>query len=102
MFVTHSMAFSLVSTWMTVKPGISSFASRKGPSVIETLPSVRMDPGLLGMKPAAGDEDSLLDGLLHELPQLGRVPRLLPLRWGTVDKELHVLLLSRLSGSYSA
>ena len=52
------------------------------------------DPGLLAIEPAAGDEDSLFDGLLHELPQLGRVPRLLPLRWGTVNKELHILLLS--------
>src|SRR5208283_1636286 len=51
----------------------------------------QVDPGLLGVKPAASDEDSLFDGLLHELPQLGRVPRLLPLRWGTVDKELHIL-----------
>src|SRR5208337_3458622 len=54
----------------------------------------QVDPGFLGMKPASGDEDSLFDGLLHELAQLGRVPRLLPLRWETVNKELHILLLS--------
>src|SRR5208337_1563192 len=36
------------------------------------------DPGLLAIEPAAGDEDSLFDRLLHELPELGRVQRLLP------------------------